>query len=312
MFLPLNVLEKLDSIAKTDTLNVIEKEIVNAIDKISNTTASDLAVGMLHSSIKFCLKVTAAILIYMLGAWLIRKVRKGITRAFEKKGTDATLASFTLSITSISLTIILLLITVGTLGIDTSSIAALLTGGGLAIGLALNGTVQNFAGGIMILIFKPFKAGDYIEAQGHSGTVAEVTITSTKLTTTDNRVIIIPNGTLSNDVINNYSTRELRRVDINVGVEYGSSSSQTKELLMAIINKDQRVLDSKEGAPADPFVALSALNDSSVEFVIKVWVKNSDYWAVKYSLTEEIYNELPEHGIMFPFPQLDVNIKNNI
>ena len=312
MFIPLNVFEKLDSIAKTDSLNVLEKEIVTAIDKLSNTTASELALSMLDNSIRFCLKVAAAILIYMLGAWIIRKVRKGITRAFEKKGTDATLTSFTLSITSISLTIILLLITVGTLGIDTSSIAALLTGGGLAIGLALNGTVQNFAGGIMILIFKPFKAGDYIEAQGHSGTVSEVTITSTKLTTTDNRVIIIPNGTLSSDVINNYSTRELRRVDINVGVEYGSSSAETKELLMDIIGRDARILNIEKGAPADPFVALSALNDSSVDFILKVWVKNSEYWAVKYSLTEEIYNELPKHGIMFPFPQLDVNIKNNI
>lgn len=312
MFIPLNVFEKLDSIAKTDSLNVLEKEIVTAIDKLSNTTASELALSMLDSSIRFCLKVAAAILIYMIGAWIIRKVRKGITRAFEKKGTDATLTSFTLSITSISLTIILLLITVGTLGIDTSSIAALLTGGGLAIGLALNGTVQNFAGGIMILIFKPFKAGDYIEAQGHSGTVSEVTITSTKLTTTDNRVIIIPNGTLSSDVINNYSTRELRRVDINVGVEYGSSSAETKELLMDIIGRDARILNIEKGAPADPFVALSALNDSSVDFILKVWVKNSEYWAVKYSLTEEIYNELPKHGIMFPFPQLDVNIKNNI
>lgn len=312
MLIPLNVFEKLDSIAKTDSLNVLEKEIVTAIDKLSNTTASELALSMLDNSIRFCLKVVAAILIYMLGAWIIRKVRKGITRAFEKKGTDATLTSFTLSITSISLTIILLLITVGTLGIDTSSIAALLTGGGLAIGLALNGTVQNFAGGIMILIFKPFKAGDYIEAQGHSGTVSEVTITSTKLTTTDNRVIIIPNGTLSSDVINNYSTRELRRVDINVGVEYGSSSAETKELLMDIIGRDARILNIEKGAPADPFVALSALNDSSVDFILKVWVKNSEYWAVKYSLTEEIYNELPKHGIMFPFPQLDVNIKNNI
>ena len=310
--LPLDALIKLDSLAKNDSLNVIEKEIITAIDKLSNTTASDLAIGLLHNSIRFCLKVGAAILIYMLGAWIIRKVRKGITRAFEKRGTDPTLASFTLSITSISLTIILLLITVGTLGIDTSSIAALLTGGGLAIGLALNGTVQNFAGGIMILIFKPFRAGDYIEAQGHSGTVSEVTITSTKLTTTDNRVIIIPNGTLSNDVINNYSTRELRRVDINVGVEYGSSSSETKELLMEIIGRDERILNIAKGAPAEPFVALSALNDSSVDFILKVWVKNEDYWAVKYSLTEEIYNELPKHGIMFPFPQLDVNIKNNI
>ena len=312
MLLPLNVLEKLDSIAKQDSLSAMEKEIASAIDKITSSSAGDIALEMLHGSIKFCLKVAAAILVYIIGVWIIRKVRKVITRAFEKRGTDPTLVSFILSITSISLTIIVLLVTIGTLGIDTSSIAALLTGGGLAIGLALNGTVQNFAGGIMLLIFKPFKAGDYIETHGQSGTVSEVTIRSTKLTTTDNRVIIIPNGTLSNEVINNYSTRELRRVDITVGVEYGSSSSETKDLLMEIIGRDERILSTEKGAPADPFVALSALNASSVDFILKVWVKNGDYWGVKYSLTEEIYNELPKHGIMFPFPQLDVNIKNNV
>lgn len=311
MILPLSVYEKLDSIARTDSLNAVQKEIITAIDVLSNTPADELALGMLDNGIRFCLKVGAAILIYIAGAWIIRKIRKLITRAFEKKQTDATLASFTLSITSISLTIILILITAGTLGVDTSSIAALLTGGGLAIGLALNGTVQNFAGGIMILIFKPFKAGDYIEAQGHGGTVSEVTITSTKLTTTDNRVIVIPNGILSNDVINNYSTRQMRRLDLTIGVEYGSSSQETKDLLMSLIKADERSLTMEQGAPADPFVALSALNDSAVEFTIRIWVRSENYWDLKFNLTEQIYNELPKHGIMFPFPQLDVNIKNN-
>ena len=310
MLLPISVHEIIDSLAKSDSLSAVEKEIMTAIDAIANTSGSELALGILDNALKFCVKVAAAILIYLAGAWLIRKVRKVMTKAFERKKTDATLASFTLSITSIALTIILILITVGTLGVDTSSIAALLTGGGLAIGLALNGTVQNFAGGIMILLFKPFKAGDYIEAQGHGGTVTEVTITSTKLTTTDNRVIIIPNGTLSNDVINNFSTRQLRRLDIIIGVEYGSSSEETKNLLLNIIKTDERSLTMQHGAPADPFVALSALNDSAVEFTIRVWVKTEDYWPLKFHLTEQIYNELPKHGIMFPFPQLDVNIKN--
>ena len=204
----------------------------------------------------------------------------------------------------------MIIITIGTVGIDTSSIAAILTGGGLAIGMALNGTMQNFAGGLMILVFKPFKAGDFIEAQGHSGTVSEVNITSTKLTTTDNRVIVIPNGILSNDVINNYSGRQMRRLDITVGVEYGCSSSETKELLMKLITDDNRSLTIENGAPADPFVALSSLNDSAVEFTIRIWVKAENYWPLKFDLTEQIYNELPKNGIMFPFPQLDVNIKN--
>ena len=173
------------------------------------------------------------------------------------------------------------------------------------------GTVQNFAGGLMILVFKPFKAGDFIEMQGFAGTVTEISITSTKLATTDNRVIIIPNGKISSEVINNYSSRQMRRLEIIIDVEYGSSAEQTKEVLYEIIRNDQRILDINGGAPADPFVALSALKDSSVEFIMRVWVKSDDYWNVKYSLNEDIYKKLPENGIHFPFPQLDVNIKNN-
>lgn len=311
MRIPFSILPAIDSLAKPDTLTAVQAEIAAVVEKVTTTPASELIKDMVDSGVRFGLKLIAAFLIYFVGAWLIRRIKGILRRTFEKRQTDAAIASFVQSITSIALTIILIIITVGTLGIDTSSIAALLTGGGLAIGMALNGTMQNFAGGLMILVFKPFKAGDYIEAQGHAGTVTEVNITSTKLTTTDNRVIIIPNGILSNDVINNYSGRQMRRLDITVGVEYGSSSTETKDLLMGMITADARSLNIETGAPADPFVALSSLNDSAVEFVIRIWVKSEDYWPLKFELTEQIYNELPKHGIMFPFPQLDVNIKNN-
>lgn len=311
MHTPISIIPALDSLAKTDTLTAVQAEIAAVVEKVTTTPTSELIMDMVDSGVRFGLKLIAAFLIYIVGAWIIRRIKGILRKAFAKKHTDAAIASFVQSITSIALTVLLIIITVGTLGIDTSSIAALLTGGGLAIGMALNGTMQNFAGGLMILVFKPFKAGDYIEAQGHAGTVAEVNITSTKLTTTDNRVIIIPNGILSNDVINNYSGRQMRRLDITIGVEYGSSSQETKELLMSMITADERSLTMETGAPADPFVALSALNDSAVEFVIRIWVKSEDYWPLKFSLTEQIYNELPKNGIMFPFPQLDVNIKNN-
>ena len=311
MRLPLSILPPIDSLQKPDTLTAVQDEIAAVVEKITTTPTTELLKDMVDSGVRFGLKLIAAFLIYIIGAWLIKRIKGVLRRMFEKRKTDAAIASFVQSIASITLTIILILITIGTVGIDTSSIAALLTGGGLAIGLALNGTMQNFAGGLMILIFKPFKAGDYIEAQGHAGTVAEVNITSTRLTTVDNRVIIIPNGILSNDVINNYSGRQMRRMDISLGVEYGSSSSETKELLMSMIMTDERSLTIEKGAPSDPFVALSALNDSAVEFTVRIWVKSEDYWPLKFDLTEKIYNELPKHGIMFPFPQLDVNIKNN-
>ena len=293
--------------AQADTLNRVQAEIAAVAEKIA-TTPTDILLGdLLDKIVALGLKILAALFIYFIGAWLIRKIKGILERIFVRKGTDAAIASFAQSITSIALTVILIIVTVGTLGIDTTSIAALLAGGGMAIGLALNGTVQNFAGGIMILIFKPFKAGDFIEAQGYSGTVKEVTITSTKLTTTDNRIIIIPNGALSNGTINNYSSQSIRRVDLSVDVEYGSKSEETKQYLMDILKEDSRILNE----PAAPFVALSALKESSVQFIVRVWVKSSDYWDVYYETTEKIYNILPEKGISFPFPQLDVNIKQN-
>lgn len=288
-----------------DSLNQIQAEIAAIAEKVATTPANVLVGDLIDKAVAFGLKVLAALLIYYVGAWLIRKIKGILQRIFERKNTDPAIASFTQSIVSIALTIVLIIVTIGTLGVDTTSFAALLAGGGMAIGMALNGTVQNFAGGIMILIFKPFKAGDFIEALGYSGTVSEVTITSTKLTTVDNRVIIIPNGSLSNGIINNFSNQTMRRVDLTVDVEYGSSSEGTKALLLKIINSDSRILTT----PAEPFVALNALKDSSVQFVIRVWVNASDYWGVYFDTLDKIYNELPKNGIRFPFPQLDVNIK---
>ena len=288
-----------------DSLNQIQAEIAAIAEKVATTPANVLISDLIDKAVAFGLKVLAALLIYYVGAWLIKKIKGILQRIFERKNTDPAIASFTQSIVSIALTIVLIIVTIGTLGVDTTSFAALLAGGGMAIGMALNGTVQNFAGGIMILIFKPFKAGDFIEALGYSGTVSEVTITSTKLTTVDNRVIIIPNGSLSNGIINNFSKQTMRRVDLTVDVEYGSSSEGTKALLLKIINSDSRILTT----PAEPFVALNALKDSSVQFVIRVWVNASDYWGVYFDTLDKIYNELPKNGISFPFPQLDVNIK---
>lgn len=271
-------------------------------------STSELLNGLLDKAVSFGLKLLAAFAIYFVGRWIIKKVKKLLNKVFEKKGTDAAISSFVQSIVSIALTIVLVIITVGAIGIDTSSIAALLAGGGLAIGMALNGTVQNFAGGIMIILFRPFRSGDFIEAQGFMGTVTDVTITSTKLLTVDNKVVIIPNGNLSSGTINNYSHMPLRRLDLNVNVEYGVPSAKVNEALMTIIKTDSRILDSSVQGAADPFVALAAMCDSSVQYVIRVWVKSEDYWGVNFDLLDKIYNELPKNGINFPFPQLDVTI----
>lgn len=295
---------------QTDSLNVIQTEIAAVAEKIASTPASELIADLIDKAVAFGLKVLAAFVIYFIGVWLIRKTKKILGRIFERNNTDAAIASFVQSIAGIALTVVLIVVTVGALGIDTTSIAALLAGGGMAIGMALNGTVQNFAGGIMIIVFKPFKAGDFIEAQGYTGTVTDVSITSTKLLTTDNRVIVIPNGAISNGTINNFSHMPLRRLDLTVNVEYGTPADKVCEVLQAMFKEDGRILTATTEGAADPFVALGALNESSIQFIIRVWVKAEDYWDVNFDTVAKIYDQLPKKGINFSYRKLDINILN--
>lgn len=299
------------SIQPSDSLTQVQAEIANFAEKISNTPADLLIEDLIGKAITFGLKVLAAIVIYFIGAWIIRKIKALLSRIFVKRNTDASIASFLQSIASISLTIILIIITVGALGVDTSSLAALLTGGGLAIGMALNGTVQNFAGGIMILVFRPFQSGDYIQYDQWEGTVTEVNIVSTKLTTVDNRIIIIPNGILSNGTINNFSHNKIRRADWNIDLEYGTSVEEAKKLLRELLESESRILTIEDGAPADPFVALSVLGPSSIQFTMRAWVNKADYWPVKFLMNEKIYEELPKKGLKFPYQKVDITILNN-
>ena len=279
------------------------------VEKVTTTPADVLLKELGSDALQFGLKVLAALAIYFIGAWVIKRIKKLLGNIFERRKTDKAIASFTMSLVSISLTILLIILTVGTLGVNTTSLAAILAAGGMAIGMALSGTVQNFAGGIMLLVFKPFKAGDFIEAQGFSGTVSEVNIVSTKLTTTDNRVIVLPNGSLSSGTINNISQDPSRRREWKIGVEYGSNIDQTRKVILGILNADARVLHGKD-APDEPNVKLSGLLDSSVEIQARCWVRTDDYWNLLWEINELIYNELPKNGIDFPFPQLDVHLHN--
>jgi small conductance mechanosensitive channel len=281
--------------------------------------------------LQFGLKVLAALLIFIIGIWLIRWVKNILKHMFERRNTEKTIASFVTSFVSISLTVLLVVISISTLGVNTTSLAALLAAGGMAIGMALSGTVQNFAGGLMLLAFKPFKAGDFIEAQGHTGKVIEVNITATKILTTDNRVVILPNGALSNGTINNYSGRPLRRVEWEVSVSYGVDAAKCKEAILAIMNSDPRVLQADtnmdalykelkisayqlstvnyrmDAIPA-PFVALRTLNSNDITFVARAWVRTDDYWDVFFALQERFYTELPPQGFTFAYPHVDVTM----
>lgn len=261
-----------------------------------------------REALQFGLKVLLALVLYFIGVWIIKRIKHAMERYFKRKKTDRAVASFICSFVSIALTVLLIVVLIGTLGINTTSLAALLAAGGMALGMALSGTVQNFAGGLMLMIFKPFKAGDFIEAQGYTGVVTEVTIVGTHLTTIDNRKVVLPNGALSNGNIVNYSSFPLRRIDLPVSVEYGTDAARCREKLLEIVKEDPRILDAQTPGAADPFVALQKLSESSVNFIVRAWVKGSDFWPAQFDLNERIYTELPDAGIKFPFPQLDVHI----
>ncbi|MEZ4793550.1 MAG: mechanosensitive ion channel [Gelidibacter sp.] len=251
-------------------------------------------------------KIIAAILIWIVGLWLIRVLLKGVKKTMEVRDYDISLKKFLSNLISWVLKIVLIIVVLGTVGIETTSFAAILAAAGLAIGLALQGSLANFAGGVLIMIFKPIKIGDFIDAQGQIGTVKEIEIFTTKLTSPDNKEIIIPNGKLSNDNIVNYTSLDVRRVDMVFGVGYNSDIKQTKDILMAQLNNHPLVLKD----PA-PLVRLSELADSSLNFNVRPWVKTSDYWGVYYDITESTKEALDAAGIDIPYPH-NVQINKNV
>ena len=308
-----------------DSVKQATADIIREIQTDPSTFWNEL----MRSAIDFGLRVLVALIIYVIGIYLIRWVKKLLNKAYAKRKTEKTLASFITSFVSISMTVVLIVITVSTLGVDTTSLAALLAAGGMAIGMALSGTVQNFSGGIMLLVFKPFKAGDFIEAQGFSGSVVEVNITSTKILTTDNCVVVLPNGALSNGTIKNYTGRPLRRVEWLVSVAYGADVETFKKTVLDMLNANERILKAdtnmaklykeldiskyqlttvgyKMKAIPEPFVALKELNDSNITFVVRAWVRSTDYWDVYFGMEQLFYTELPKRGFSFAYPHVTV------
>lgn len=247
--------------------------------------------------IEYLPKAIVALIILFVGLFVIKLIVRSLKKIMVKRGVDPTLHKFLSNFASWTLKIVLFIIVISQLGISTASFAAVIAAAGLAIGLALQGSLANFAGGILIMIFKPFKIGDYIEAQGESGTVKEIEIFTTKLNTPDNKEIILPNGKLSNDNIVNYSTEATRRVDFTFGVDYDSDIKKTKEIITKVMSNHPLVL--KEPAIA---VNLSELADSSINFFSRCWVETPNYWAVKFDVMEQVKEELDAAGIEIPYP----------
>lgn len=251
-------------------------------------------------------RLLAAVVIFIIGRFLIRFINKMVARLLIRRHVDASVQSFVRSLVNILLMVLLIVAIISKLGIETTSFAALLASAGVAVGMALSGNLQNFAGGLIILLFRPYKVGDWIECQGVSGAVKAIQIFHTILTTADNKVVFIPNGSLSSGTIINYSTEDTRRIDWVVGVEYGENFDKVEATVKRILNEDSRILQQ----PA-PYVALNALDASSVNILIRVWVKNSDYWGVYYDVQKHVYEVFNRENIGFPFPQLTIHQTSN-
>lgn len=336
--------------------------------EIKALSIEDLTNKLIHTVVDFTIHLGIAILVFYVGKFLIRRIYNFVASILVRRNVDKSLSTFIISLIKMVLYFILVITIIGILGIDTASFIALFASAGVAIGMALSGTLQNFAGGVLILLLKPYKVGDYIETQGYSGTVTEIQIFSTIICTFDNKSILIPNGVLSTSSINNWSREDYRRVDWAIGISYGDSVEKAREVILDMLENDDRIvkttladdreyraeemreeavettpedepkrsmirrifhrgskrikerLDTESGAivplsganpnsDRSPKVYLHSLGDSSVNLTVRAWVRSTDYWTVYFEYTERIYNELPLHGLSFPFPQMDVHLQ---
>ena len=274
-------------------------ELANSTDKTSIQQIFD---SLINFGLEAGRNIIGAILIYVIGRFIIKYINKLLANILEKRNLEISVQTFLKSLTSLLLNLILAFAIISKLGVQTTTFTALLASAGVAIGMALSGNLSNFAGGLIILIFKPFRVGDFVEASGINGTVKEIQIFHTILSTADNKIIFIPNGSLSSNAIINYSKQDTRRIDWIFGVEYNEDYEKVKAALQMIVDTDPRILKT----PA-PFIALDELAASSVNVRLRVWTKSSDYWDVYFDMNKNVYAEFNKAGIGFPFPQLTVH-----
>ena len=296
--------EKIQNMIVPDSVQ--KAQLLEVVSKLSNMDYRHLLTEAIQEGGWIILKIILALVIYVIGKLLIKWVIRIMDKGFSRHNVETSLRNFLRSLVKVLLMVVLILAIVQTLGINTSSFLAIFASAGLAIGMALSGTLQNFAGGVILLILRPYKVGDYIEAQGQAGTVDEIGLFQTRMRTSDNRTIYVPNNSIATSIIDNYSQSETRRVEWILSISYGDDVDVARREILAILESDNRVL--REIAP---LVFVKTLNSSSVDLSIRAWVANGDFWNLYFDINERMYKELPEKGINFPFPQMDVNIKNN-
>lgn len=307
LLIMISLLVQTDSVDKLILPDSVQKAQFNeAITKIVNADYHQLMLSLVDDILWVLLKIILALVVWGVGRWLVRKMMAILDRLFLRRNIEGSLRSFLRNMANVILTLMLILSVVQMLGVNVTSILALFASATLAIGMALSGTMQNFAGGVMILLLKPYRVGDYISAQGQAGTVKEIMLFSTCIETPDRQTIYIPNSSISTAIIDNYSVSELRRADITVSLAYGDDIDVARAEIMTLIKADSRIL-----AEPKPIVIVKELADSSVNLSVRMWVKNGDYWDVISSMNERVYKVLPTKGLHFPFPQLDVHVHND-
>ncbi|MBC5839779.1 mechanosensitive ion channel family protein [Flavobacterium muglaense] len=268
------------------------------------SVANDYLDKITNLGYEYIPKLIGAIIVLIIGLWVSKLITKKFRQTLEKSKIDQSLVPFLSSLVNIVLKILVAITVMGMVGIQMTSFVAILGAAGLAIGLALSGTLQNFAGGVIILILKPFKIGDLIEAQGFLGVVKEISVFSTILNTLDNKLVIVPNGPLSTGALVNYSAEPIRRVDWTFGIAYGDNVDNFKKAINQFISEDSRILQEPAG-----FIGLSELGDSSVNFTVRAWVNTADYWGVFFDMNEKVYTKFPDYDLNIPFPQMDVHVQ---
>ncbi len=295
-----------DTVAADSTANkAIHEQIFEFAEKVTTMPVEDLISWAFTGVASILANILLAVVIYFVGRWIIKRIKRVMQKAFAKNGVETTLEKFIYSLTSIVLNVILIFTIIGVLGINTTSFVAIFASAGLAIGMALSGTLQNFAGGVLILFLKPYKVGDVIEAQGYLGTVKEISLFSTLINTIDNKQVIVPNGPLSTGSINNFSKEPTRRPAWTFGVAYGSDYTQVEAVIRDVVSKHPLVKSDEE-----IFIALTSLGNSSVDITVRAWCDSVDYWTVLFDINEQIYARFNKEGISFPFPQMDVHLHN--
>ncbi len=291
----------LNEIVAADTLATAGSDFMSTI---SGMSPDEIKQAVTTFVLSLSIKLIKVLLIWFVGRWILKRVVNLLKHVMIKHVDNESVRTFVISIIDVVVMILLILMIIGVLGIDTSSFIAIFASAGVAIGMALSGTLQNFAGGVMILLFRPFKVGDFIEAQGVAGVVKQIQIFNTVVHTGDNKVILLPNGAVSTGIINNYSREPQRRLDMVFSISYGNDFEKAKAVLQKLIAEDSRVLNE----PAAPFIELGELAASSIDIVVRVWCNQADYWAIKFDLNKKVYEVFPKEGLEFPFQTFTVNV----